>query len=97
MRVCNRADRPTILKISADHVRIQIKSGISSEGANEEILVRVPFLPPVCCDQADINLPVSSGKRTPHFVMMSSWPAQECLHYCLARAITAANVLVPGF
>ena len=35
----SRADRPTILKISADHVRIQIKSGISSEGAGEEILV----------------------------------------------------------
>lgn len=36
----SRADRPTILKISADHVRIQIKNGISSEGAGEEILVR---------------------------------------------------------
>ncbi|KAK9825691.1 hypothetical protein WJX81_004753 [Elliptochloris bilobata] len=38
LEVDDRADRPTILKISADHVRIQIKSGISSEGAGEEIL-----------------------------------------------------------
>ena len=44
----NRADRPTILKISADHVRIQIKSGISSEGANEEILVRAALQPAYC-------------------------------------------------
>ncbi len=36
-----RADRPSVLKISADHVRISIKSGISSEGAGEEILVRL--------------------------------------------------------
>ena len=57
VRVCHRADRPTILKISADHVRIQIKSGISSEGANEEILVRVPFYsPPVAC--APLQCPV---------------------------------------
>ena len=46
--MCDRADRPTILKISADHVRIQIKSGISSEGANEEILVRFPYSPALC-------------------------------------------------